>query len=362
MSELRALSWLESVADTKVLGAMRIAFGSFLFAQAFDAYRELGTVGYFGDLFHMPILPERLVASRAVYMYLLDARLLLAAMIAIGLQARPALVTSSLLGLYTLLCDRLQYHHNRYALLLYAFCLALTPCDRSYRLVGRRTKAGEVGPMWGVWVARAQISLIYLASGGSKLFDPDWRGGVMMAQRFARYGYQAVERGVPQAVVDFVSQPAMASLIAKGAIATELSIAVGLWIPRTRRAALWWGMLFHFMIETTSQVELFTWVTLVAYGYFVTMDDRARTFAFDARMPTARWLARLVRALDWLSRFEVRAWQEDDVGGKHLVVVTDRAGKRSTGFRAWIAVAEAIPALFPLWAPLALVGSFRTKE
>ncbi|HEX7664551.1 MAG TPA: hypothetical protein VF407_08575, partial [Polyangiaceae bacterium] len=139
-------------------------------------------------------------------------------------------------------------------------------------------------------------------------------------------------------------------------------IAIGLWLRRTRRAALWWGMLFHFMIETTSQVELFTWVTLVAYGFFATMDDRARTFAFDASVPRGRILGRLVRAFDWLSRFEVVGWKEDDVGGAHLVVVTNRDGTKSTGFSAVIAIAEALPILFPLWAPLALVGTFLTKE
>lgn len=354
--------WLAETGRTEVLGAMRIAFGCFLFAQAFDAYRELGEIGYFGDLFHMSFLPAKWVASRAFYTYLLDTRLVLAVMVALGLQARPALAVSSLLGLYTLACDRLQYHHNRYALLLYAFLLALTPCDRSWRLVGRRTKEDEIGPMWAVWLARAQVSFVYLASGGSKLLDPDWRGGLMMAQRFSQYGYQAVDKGVPQSVVDFLSTPTMTSLIAKGAIFSELFIACALWSPRLRRVALWWGMLFHLTIETTSQVELFTWVTLVAYAFFATMDARARTFEADGSKPLGRFLVRAVRALDWLSRFDAHTWQPDAATSKHTVVVTRRDGKRVTGLAAWVVVAEATPLLFPMWAPLAFVATFRQKD
>ncbi|MGH7327244.1 MAG: HTTM domain-containing protein, partial [Polyangiaceae bacterium] len=276
------------------------------------------------------------------------------------IQARPALAVSSLAGLYTLASDRLQYHHNRYALLLYAFLLALTPCDKSWRLAGKRASADETGPMWAVYLARAQVSLVYLASGGSKLFDPDWRGGLMMQGRFLEYGYQAVDKGVPHAVVDFFSQPFMASLVAKGAIGSELFIACALWSKKLRRIALWWGMLFHLTIESTSSVELFTWVTLVAYAFFVTMDARARKFEADGSTKLGRFLVRGMRGLDWLSRFDSRTWRPDDVGSKHVVVVTRRDGKRVTGIHAWVAVAEATPILFPMWAPLALIASFRS--
>ena len=360
MSSTRWTSWLDEQGRTEVLGAMRIAIGCLLFAQAFDAFRELGQIGYFGDAFHMPFIPERYVATRAFYTYLLDARLLLAVIVAIGIQARPALALSSLLGLYTLACDRLQFHHNRYALLLYAFLLALTPCDASWRLVGKRARADETGPMWAVYLARAQVSLVYFASGGSKLLDPDWRGGLMMQGRFLEYGYQAVEKGVPQSVVDFFSEPFMTSLVAKGAIFSELFIASALWSKKLRRVALWWGMLFHLTIESTSSVELFTWVTLVAYAFFATMDARARKFEADGSTALGKFLVRAMRGLDWLSRFETGTWQGDDVGSKHVVVVTRRDGARVTGIHAWVAIAEATPLLFPMWAPLALISSFRS--
>ncbi|MEO7110848.1 MAG: HTTM domain-containing protein [Polyangiaceae bacterium] len=358
----RIEEWLNASGRTEVLGVMRIAIGCLLFTQAFDAFGELQRVGYFGDNFHMPLIADRFVATRAFYTYMLTARLILAVIVALGIQARPALFLSSLMGIYVLLCDKLEFHHNRYALLLYAFILALTPCDKSWRLNGRRQNVDQVGPMWGVWLGRLQVSIIYLGSGGSKLFDPDWRDGTMVAQRFVRYGHEAIDKGVPQFFMDFLATPLMTGLIAKGAIFSELFIAFGLQFKRTRRAALWWGMIFHLMIETTSAVELFTYVTLVAYAFFVTPDVGARKFEFDGSRWQGKFLGRTIRLLDWFSRFEVSAWSTETATSKHLCVLTRREGTRVTGLDAWAGVAEATPLLFLAWAPtFILAGVLRRR-
>ena len=354
-------AWLDARLNesgrTEVLGAMRIAIGCLLFAQAFDALGELQRVGYFGDLFHMPLIAERFVPTRAFYTYMLVARLILAVIVALGIQARPALFVTSLMGLYVLLCDKLEFHHNRYALLLYAFLLSLTPCDTSWRLVGRRTAIDQVGPMWGVQLARLQVSIIYWASGGSKLFDPDWRDGTMVALRLTHGTSEAIAKGVPQAFMDFLATPLMSSLIAKGAIFSELFIAFGLQSKRTRRVALWWGMIFHVMIETTSAVELFTYVTLVAYAFFVTPDVHARKFEFDGSRWQGKFAGRALRFCDWFSRFEISAWAEDAAPSEHAIVVTQRDGTRVTGLAAWAAVAEATPILFLSWVPSAILAT-----
>ncbi len=354
--------WLNAIGRTEVLGVMRIAIGCLLFTQAFDALGELQRIGYFGDHFHMPLIAERYVATRALYTYMLTARLVLAVIIALGVQARPALFVSSLMGIYVLLCDKLEFHHNRYALLLYAFILALTPCDKSWRLIGRRSDIDQVGPMWAVWLGRLQVSIIYLGSGGSKLFDSDWRDGTMVMQRFVRYGHEAIEQGIPQWVMDFLATPTMTGLIAKGAIFSELFVAFGLQFRRTRRAALWWGMIFHLMIESTSAVELFTYVTLVAYAFFVTPDVLARKFEFDGSRWQGKLAARTLRLLDWFSRFEIGAWATESPESKHLCVVTLRDGTRVTGWEAWAGIAEATPIFFLAWAPSAIVASLMRRR
>jgi hypothetical protein len=348
--------WRDELGDTYVLGAVRVALGLLLFANALRGAREL-QYGYFGDAFHWPILPEPLVPSRTVYAVLVVAQVLLAALVVAGYRARAALFASAVAGTYVLLCDRIQFHHNRWALFCYSFLLALSPCDRSF-FVASEMPSTRIGPLWAARLAQLQVSIIYVASGGWKLLDEDWRGGRVLLERFHLYGSQAVAQGVPQAVVDWLSSPELASALAKLAIATELFLAVGLWVSRTRVFALWWGVVFHLVIETTSRVESFTWLTLALYALFVTPDVRARKLLYDSSRYRGRAIARLVSLLDWFARFEIRAWAPDAVKRGHAVVVVRRDGTHATGLGALAMIARATPLVFPLWGPLAFVASF----
>jgi hypothetical protein len=348
--------WADEVGDAWVLGVVRVALGVMLFLQALSAAEELVASGYFGDRFHLPLIPESLVPSRTVYVAIVAARILLAVMVTVGARARLSLALCGILGIYTLLSNRIEYHHNRYALDCYALLLTLTPCDRALAFGYDGPSHGA--PLWGQRLAQVQVAIVYFASGGSKLFDPDWRDGLVIADRFARYAYQALERGVPQAVVDAFSTPSATSALAKLAIATELFLPLGLFARRTRAFALWWGTMFHLTIEVTSKVEMFTWVTLTMYALFATPDFRARKVFFDPSRAKGRVLARLIRVLDWLARFEMKPWEPDRLKTGHVLVVVRRDGSRATGVRALAMCARTLPLLFPLWAPLALLASF----
>ncbi len=351
--------WLYATGDTYLLGLVRICIGALLFWHALQAARDLETLGYFGDHFHLSFLPEALVPSRAVYTVLLAARLLCAVLISVGSFPRTALFASALAGVYTLLCDRIGYHHNRWALDCYSFLLAFSPCGRAFALVGPpSTPASRMGLLWAARLAQLQVSIVYIASGGSKLLDSDWRNGIVIADRFARYGYQAIAHGVPRSLVALLSEPSWTSAIAKVAIATELLLAIGLWMKRTRVFALWWGVMFHLTIEVTSQVETFTWLTLTMYALFATPDVGARRLFFDPSRKKGVILASLVAMTDWLARFEVRPWEPDALKKGHTIVVVRRDGSRATGIRALAMVARCVPLLFPLWAPLAFVATF----
>jgi hypothetical protein len=348
--------WRDEVGDAYVLGAVRVALGVLLFLNALRAWSELGD-HYFGNVFHWPFLPEALVASASVYRLIVIAQLLLPVLVVAGHAARPSLFASAVLGAYVLLCDRLQFHHNRWALFCYAFLLALSPCDRSFYVAGSAVGT-RVGPLWAARLAQLQVSIIYLASGGSKLLDGDWRGGRVLTERFHLYGKNALDAGLPAQVVEWFSQPQVCSALAKLAIVTELFLATGLWSRRARIFALWWGLWFHLLIEATSRVEGFTWLTLAVYALFVTPDVRARKLFFDASRPRGRWIARAVSWLDWLGRFEVKPWTPDRVRRGHTVVIVRRDGSRATGVGALAMLARCLPLLFPLWGPLALAATF----
>lgn len=276
------LLWRDEEGEVRLLGLVRVALGLLLLWNAVRAARELAA-GYFGDVFHWPVVPEALVPSRAVYVAVVAVQLALALLVVAGPRSRDALLGSALLGVWVLLCDRLGYHHNRYALFAYAAILAFAPCDRAFRLGPAPGPA--VGPLWAARLAQLQVSIVYLASGGSKLLDADWRSGQVLLERFHLYGDQAIAAGIPSSLVAWAARPQVTGPLALLAIATELFLAIGLWPRATRPFALAWGLWFHLVIEATSRVEGFTWLMVAVYLLFVTPEVRARVDALVRRRP-----------------------------------------------------------------------------
>jgi hypothetical protein len=348
----RAASLLALERETYLLGLVRVAFGAMLLRHVFRLASELRRTGYFGDRFHMPLLPESWVPERGMYTLWLAAMALATVCAIVGVRAREGLLFSSSSGLYVLLCDRLQYHNNRYSLLLFGFLLAFTPCDRSFAL-RRAAGAGALGPRWAVYLMQLQVSLIYASSALGKLVDPDWRGGLVLLLRAARSLELATERGIhlPAPLVELAGSPLAFSAISKLAIGTELFLALGLWLPRSRPIALWLGVLFHLGIELSARVELFSYVMWTSYVLFAVPELRERGFLYRADDPSARRLARWVRALDWLARFRIEPLPAQSAAGPR-VFVQDRSGQPASGLHGFTLLARAIPLLFPLWLPL----------
>ncbi len=345
----RARSFLDEVRDTQALAGARVAFGLLLLYQAWETASEQLHEGFFGSHFHVPFVPESFVPSERTYALVLCAQAVCGVLVVLGHFARPALFFSACAIAYAMLCDRLHFHHNRWALACYAAILSFSPCDRA-RALGVPKGAPTTGPLWAVWLARVQVSIIYLASGTSKLLDGDWRSGRVLYDRFVRYGGAAIDNGAPERVVSFFQQESVAEFLSKGAIATEIFLAFALQTRRLRIAALLIGLCFHSMIELTSRVELFSFTTLAAYLLFATPDARARSLHFDPTRRKAVLLAWLVRGLDWLARFEVSAWKPDAIARSRSFVVTDREGKPHTGFRGVLVLMRALPLAFPIWA------------
>jgi hypothetical protein len=261
------------------------------------------------------------------------------------------LLVASSTGLFVLLCDRLQYHNNRYVLELLAFLLAFTPCDRALVLLRRphtQPAPERLAPTLARRLFQAQVSLVYLASALGKLVDPDWRGGRVLLLRIAKTADVCAAHGItlPSWVLTLLASTLLAGALAKLGIVSELFIALGPWRERTRRAALWLGLWFHVSIELSARVELFGWLMVASYVAFATPELERRRVEVGHT-----GLARLLRALDWLRRFEIA------VGARFTVTAPD--GHRAFGLSAWARLAEALPVLFPVWLPLALAVRLR---
>jgi hypothetical protein len=266
-------AWRDEVGDVQRLGLVRVVMGFFLFRQALHDVEHATAFGYFGTQFHIPIVPEWLVPSPGAFAALEATMMVLGALVVVGVAARMSLFLSAVAGIFLLLCDRMRYHHHIYTLYLFALLLAFAPCDRSWAR-GRRFPPDEerLGPLWAMRLLQLQLSIIYLASGGSKLLDPDWRAGRVLVDRLAHNAPAAIARGVPRALMSLLTTPVAGHLLAAGAIATELGIAVALWHPRTRRLAAFAGIAFHVVIDLTAGVDVFSWLSILVLYLFATYE------------------------------------------------------------------------------------------
>ena len=353
--------WLREERDAYLLGLVRCLLGLLLAVNVWQRYEELEHWAYFGDVFHLPVVPEAWVPSHGAYRVLLGVELAGALLGIVGFFGREGLFVASSTGLYLLACDRLQYHNNRFALLLACFLGAFTACDRSFLLYRGRRHAlpleARMAPTLPRRLLQLQVSAIYLSSGGGKLFDADWRGGQSMLVRFQESFAIAAKRGMqfPEWYREFLTSPLTASLASKAAISLELFIALGLWFPRTRAVALWAGALFHLGIQASARVELFSWLMGVCYIAFATPELRERRLVVDGGNALGRALKAVLPWLDWLARFRIEE-KAPESGG---TAVIDRDGKAARGVAIPAALARGLPALYLAW-PL-LVGLKRLR-
>jgi hypothetical protein len=342
-SRWRALR--DEVGDTYALALFRMALGLLLLNEAWLATQQLRR-GFFGDYFHQPAIPEALIVSASTYQIVVYAQWAAAALIVSGRWARPALVVASALLVYTMLCDRLAFHNYKHTMATFALLLAFAPCDR--HLVLGRPPIADAAPLWVQRLIQLQVSIMYVASSGSKALDAEWRSGTMMREMIIVFSRLLERRGVPHDWIVAMQTPLAASLIAKGAIATEMLLAVALWSPRLRRVALWVGLMFHLSISLMTPVQLFTAMMLASYVCFATPDSRARGLRFDPKRATG--LANIIDGLDWLRRFRL----EKAKGSAFIVVARD--GRELTGLGAARELFGAVPALFPFWPLVALAA------
>ena len=242
-----------------------------------------------------------------------------------------------------------HFRHNRAFLLVLLGAVALADSGRVLSLDARRRRArtgttpgdrgDDLGTVWPLWLLRVLAASVYLASGFSKLIDPDWSGGLVLWDRAVRHQHLVHERmpgPVADAVVDLVTARWVHAITSPIAVAMELFIGLGLWFGRTRLAAVWVAVLFHLSIELSASVEVFSLAAIAALAIWATPSTRDRIVV----APDGTW----IRRLDWLARFEVR-----ERPGAELAV-TDRDGSVRTGAAAHWLLWSRLPLVFPVVA------------
>ena len=202
------------------------------------------------DSFHRPYVEWLPDLPSPVFTAVIVAGLLAALGMTVGLWRRVTSKVAFAVVAYHLLLSATNFHHNRGYLVIVLFVLAVARLDL------------PEAPGWPLWLLRVECSVVYAASGVSKLVDPDWLGGTVTWLRVVHQEADVRASVLPAWVVDLVLDRDLHRLFAPGIVATELFIAFGVWARRTRPWALGVALVFHVLIELTSRVESFSYLAV----------------------------------------------------------------------------------------------------
>jgi hypothetical protein len=320
---MRALALLRILVGPIVLLHLRPFLADALDGRIYrDAFYEPYTAAY-------PELP------RALYVGLLWLGAAAAVAMTVGVMTRVATVTTLAVVAYNLFLSTTHVHNNRAFLMIVLAALAVGPCGRELSVDARlRTRRGlpplpTTAPGWPLWLLRFEASVVYGASGLSKLIDPDWFGGTVTWHRVVRVRDQLAESPLPGWTLNVLSDRSFHTYAAKVIVLTELFIAVGLWWRGTRDAAVWVAVCFHVVIQLTARIEVFSYLAIAALVVWAVPSTRDRVLVVDPHRRAARGLASVVRRLDWLARFRI----EHGPAGTPVAMI-DRDGRTLTGGRA----------------------------
>ncbi len=293
------------------------------------------------DRFHVPWWSWWPVPSHSGYRLLLWIGFVAGVAMILGVVVRVATAAALTVVSFLLIVDMTGFSHNRAFLVWILFGLSLLPTGGAFTVVPRRTDAGRgdaIGYLWPVLLLRLIVSSVYLASGGSKLANPDWRGGLVLWDRVTRH-----QRYIPFDgwIHDVLTSRWFHEVLAPASIAAELFIGIGLWFRPTRLIAIWTAVVFHASIELAAAVQTFSYSAIAALLIWVTPVTGDRTLV------APRWLSKVVRWLDWLHRFRV-----DQAPAGAPTTLFDRDGSVRRGRDATLTALSRLPVLFPLVAPI----------
>ncbi|MGH9134289.1 MAG: HTTM domain-containing protein [Ilumatobacteraceae bacterium] len=277
-----------------------------------------------------------------------------AVLMTLGLWTRLATFTTFAVVASNLLLDQTHFRHNRAFLAIVLGGIMLLPSGRVLSVDAwwtrrrGRPRLPDTAALWPLWLVRAQVCLVYLASGFSKLVDPDWFGGLVLWDRVVRYQHVLEPTPLPGWAVDLLTDRWPYYVIGPAAVVTELFIGIGLWFSRTRLAAVWVAIAFHVLIEVSAKVEVFSYAAIAALAIWVTPVARDRVVRVGADTTASRTVASLVRAADWFGRFRVVRADATDPA----VAVVDRDGTVYTRGAAVGLLLSRLPITFPVVAPV----------
>ena len=298
---------LRQPVDILPLALFRIAFGSLMCVSSlrFVLNGWVDSV-YLAPEFHFSYLGfEWVKPLPAAGMALLYASLIiLAALIALGLAYRPAMILFFLLFSYIELIDQAAYLNHYYLISLLSFLLIFLPANR-YLSLDARLRPGlhaRRAPAWCVLVLRLQLALVYTFAGLAKV-NGDW-----------------LLHGLPMAIwlKGNTSFPLIGHLFDQHWLALAFSwagafydLTIALWLSwrRARLPAFATVIVFHLMTALLFPIGMFPWVMIAgSLNFFGGTEIRLCLRRFGIRLPAAPRQAQRPQRLSSLAKLALAAY------------------------------------------------------
>jgi hypothetical protein len=350
------LDWSGSVRPIAVL---RCAMGPIALIHLRPFLRDAIDGVSYDEHFWEPFIPWLPHVPDQVWFAMLWVGAAAAVLMTIGLWTRVATATTFLVVAGNLLLSQTHFRHNRVFLVIILGGIALMPAGRMlsidcwWRRRRGRADRSAVAALWPMWLLRVQVCLVYLASGISKLVDPDWFGGLVLWDRVVRYQHVLDPTPLPSWAIDVLTERWLYYAVGPAAVLTELFIGVGLWFSTTRLAAVWVAIVFHLLIEISAAVEVFSFVAIAALAIWVTPSTGDRIVRVGGGPAASVAVMSLVRAGDWFGRFQVVR----GAASEPAVTIVDRDGSVYVGIAAASLLLSRLPATFLIAAPVRVIAS-----
>jgi hypothetical protein len=257
---------LAKPVDMRSLGLVRMLVGAVAVAHLWPIAIDAIGGDTYRDRFHHPYAAWFPELPEPLYAVVLTVGVAAAFAMSAGLWSRwTSKVTAGVVA-YHLFLSTTHVHNNRAYLVVVLAVLAMAPCGRRLSVDARlrsmrgRPALDPCAPAWPLWLLRFECATVYGASGLSKLLDPDWFGGTVTWGRVVTQEAMVRASVLPGWVADLLLDREFHTVAAKVIVATELSIAAGLWWRRSRPFAIVAAVCFHVMIELSADVQVFSYL------------------------------------------------------------------------------------------------------